>query len=170
MRVALSLMLALVVLLPLSSTPVRAEMSGGLTIGDVAPDGAVTPLGGSAEVALSAAQGGKVMVFVMFSTSCPHCQQETKALNQIFATLDPAKVSILATSLGEPAEKVLRFRERFAVKYPLALDPQRKLQRPFNIQGVPTYFILDAQRKVRAQGHAESAEKMMQQIQAALGQ
>lgn len=168
MRLALSLALVLVVLG--FAVPVRAEMSGGLTIGDVAPDGAVTLLGGSAEVALSAAQGGKVMVFVVFSTSCPHCQVESKALNQLFAAVDPARVAILATSLGEPEAKVVRFRERFAVKYPLALDPQRKLQRPFNIQGVPTYFILDAARKVRYQGHGETFEVMNAQIQKVLAE
>ena len=130
----------------------------------------MTPLGGTAEVALSAAQGGKILVFVVFSTSCPHCQVETKALNQLFATVDPNRVSILATSLGEPESKVLRFKERFACKYPLATDPQRKLQRPFNIQGVPTYFMLDGARKVRYQGHAETYDVMNAQLQKLLAE
>lgn len=168
MRVALSLMLVLAVLG--FAGPVRAEMDGGLTVGDVAPEGKVRPLGGTADTTLSAAQGGKVMLFVIFGTSCPHCQIETKALNRLFSELDATKVGILATSLGDSEAKTIRFRDRFAVKYPLALDLNGDLQRPFNIVGVPTYFILDKNRTIRYQGNAESYEVMNAQLQKVLAE
>jgi peroxiredoxin len=146
----------------------RAEMVGGLTVGDVAPDANVFPVNGAA-AALSALQGNKVLLFVVFRTSCPHCQREVKELNEVFAKFDPAKVAIISAGLGDTLALVNRFAERFGVKYPLAVDTDRKLQRPFNIQGVPTYFILDAERKVRYQGHTETAAKLIEQIQSLLG-
>lgn len=162
-------MLVLVALFSFTA-PVRAEVDGGLTIGDVAPDGQAAPLGGGAALTLSATQGQKAMLLVIFGTYCPHCQVETKALNQLFATLDPNKVAILAVGMGDTDAKVARFKERFACKYPLAVDENHKLQRPFNIVGVPTYFVLDSKRVVRAQGNAESFDVMNAQIQKVLGQ
>lgn len=167
MRVALSIVLVLAMLA--FAAPLRAEMVGGLTVGDVAPEGKVVPLGGS-ETSLGAAQGSKVLLFVIFETTCPHCQVETKALNRIQAELDQTKASILAVSLGETEAKTIRFRDRFKVTYPLALDPKGDLQRPFNIVGVPTYFILGKDRKIRYQGNAESYEVINAQLQKVLAE
>lgn len=167
MRFALSLMLVLVLAAP---AVVRAEMTGGLTVGDIAPEGKVRPVGGAADVSLGSAQGQKVLLFVIFQTTCPHCQLETKALNRLQSELDANKVSILAAALAEKEEKVLRFRDRFAVKYPLAFDQNGDLQRPFNIIGVPTYFILDKTRKIRYQGNAESYDTINAQLQKVLAE
>jgi hypothetical protein len=71
---------------------------------------------------------------------------------------------VLAVSLREKPEAVARFRERFGVRYPLALDPTGRLSRPFNIQAVPTYFILDRGRVVRFQGHQATADEWVARI------
>lgn len=169
MRVALPLLLVLAMLA--FAAPVRAEMVGGLTIGDIAPEGKVRLLADIAsETTLTAAQGNKVLLFVIFETTCSHCQVETKALNRLQAELDQTKGAILAASLGNTEAQVKRFKERFKCTYPLALDLNGDLQRPFNIVGVPTYFILDKTRKIRYQGNAESYEVMNAQLQKVLAE
>lgn len=155
----LTLILALVVL----ALPARADRIGGLPVGEVAPDLPVTPLGAE-PTALSALQGARTMVLVAFRSSCPDCQRETRVLNALYPQLDPAKVALLAVGLRDNAATVQRFRERFAVTYPLASDPEGKLGRPFNIQEVPTVTILDASRTVRFVVHEETAAQLLEKI------
>lgn len=148
--------------------PALAEMTGGLTIGDVAPDANVTPLGASVAAAISGLQGqGKVLLLEIFQVGCPHCQHETVDLNQVFAKVDPNKVAIVSVALGETDKWVQRFKTQFDVKYPLYVDSKSLTQRPFNIQAVPSYFILDAKRVIRFEGHGETAAKLLEEIEAA---
>lgn len=149
--------------LVLLALPARADRVGGLPVGDVAPDLSVIPLGGQ-PAALSALQGARTMVLVVFRSSCPDCQRETRVLNALNPQLDPARVALLAVGLRDNAATVQRFRDRFAVTYPLASDPEGKLGRPFNIQEVPTVFILDASRTVRFVVHEETAAQLLEKI------
>jgi len=72
-------------------------------------------------------------------------------------------------SLRETPEAVARFVRRFGVNYPVALDPTGRMSRPFNIQAVPTYFILDAGRVVRFQGHQATAERLVADVTSLMG-
>lgn len=137
----------------------QAERIGGIPVGEIAPDEVVTPLGGQA-ASLSSLQASKVLMLVVFRSSCPDCQRETRVLNALYPQLDPAKVSLLAVGVRDTLAVVERFRDRFGVKYPLAIDPDGKLSRPYNIQEVPTYFIVDGQRVVRFVGHEETAAQL----------
>jgi peroxiredoxin len=148
--------------------PALAEMTGGLTVGDVAPDANVTPLGATAAGAISGIQGqGKVLLLEIFQVGCPHCQHETKDLNEVFAKVDANKVAIVSVALGETDKWVQRFKTQFDVKYPLYVDAKSQTQRPFNIQAVPSYFIIDAKRVIRFEGHTQTAAKLIEQLEAA---
>jgi peroxiredoxin len=162
------IILALVTCLTVLAVPARAERIGGLPVGDLAPDLPVTPLGGE-PAALSALQAGKPMVLVVFRSACSDCQRETKVLNALWPQLDPAKVTLLAVALRDAPATVTSFRDRFAVKYPLAVDREGKLSRPYNIQEVPTVFILDAARTVRYVVHEETVAQLLQKVQTVLG-
>lgn len=139
------------------------DMNGGLTVGDVAPDGTVTPLGAPA-ITLSAYQGNTPMLLVFFRTVCPHCQKEVAQIKQAFASLDATKVKVLALSIWEDAALVAQFKTSYGITYPLAADPRGTCQRPFNVKSVPTYFILDGERKVRFQGHKAPAQQLIDQL------
>jgi hypothetical protein len=52
----------------LLAAPARAEMVGGLPVGEVAPDETVTPAGGEPAL-LSAIQGQRVMLLVAFKST-----------------------------------------------------------------------------------------------------
>jgi peroxiredoxin len=158
----------LIVLAFLIAVPVHAQMQGGITIGEVAPDVAVTPVGGEL-AALSAIQGDRVMLLVAFKTTCPYCQREVAHLNQVFAAVDATKVGVMMVSIKETPEAVARFKERFGVKYPLAIDTTGQMMRPYNIQGVPSFYVLDKARVARFQGHQDNANGFLNKVNAALG-
>lgn len=72
-------------------------------------------------------------------------------------------------SIKETPAAVERFKQRFGVKFPLAIDTTGAMMRPYNIQGVPSHYVLDRARVARSQGHEDTAAGFLNKINAALG-
>lgn len=159
---SLTLIFALAALI--FSTPARADMRGGLPIGEVAPDGTVTPLDGTPSL-LSTLQGDRVMLLQIFKTTCHYCQDEVPQVNEIHRRIDKSKVALVCVSLREAEAAVRKFIPKYGVEYPLNFDTAATLQRPFNLQAVPSYFILDRGRVVRFQGHQFTADDILQKLE-----
>lgn len=84
--------------------------------------------------------------------------------NAVFQKLDPKKAAMVAVGIQSSEAEVKRFAERFGAKYPLAADPKGLLGRPYNVQVVPTYFILDPHRVVKFEGNDATAESFITNV------
>lgn len=76
---------------------------------------------------------------------------------------------MIAVSSRETPEAIASFRERFGVRYPVALDPTGEFRRLFNVQRTPTYFVLDPGRVTRFQGHLATPDQFLTELGTALG-
>ncbi len=95
-------------------------------------------------------QRGKVVVVNFWATWCPPCRTEMPDLETLYKQFKDQGLVILAIS-DEDAGKVAPFIAEQKVTYPILLDPERKVNEIFQIEGIPKTFVYDRGGKLVAQ-------------------
>jgi peroxiredoxin len=95
-------------------------------------------------------QRGKVVVLNFWATWCPPCRKEMPDLEALYQQFKEQGLVILAIS-DEDADKVKPFIAEQKVTYPILLDPGRKVNDLFQIEGIPKTFVYDRNGKLVAQ-------------------
>jgi peroxiredoxin len=95
-------------------------------------------------------QRGKVVVVNFWATWCPPCRKEMPDLETLYKQFKDQGLVILAIS-DEDAGKVGPFIAEQKVTYPILLDPGRKVNELFQIEGIPKTFVYDRGGKLVAQ-------------------
>jgi peroxiredoxin len=95
-------------------------------------------------------QRGKVVVLNFWATWCPPCRKEMPDLEKLYQQFKDQGLVILAIS-DEDAGKVRPFIAQQMVTYPILLDPGRKVNELFQIEGIPKTFVYDRNGKLVAQ-------------------
>jgi peroxiredoxin len=95
-------------------------------------------------------QRGKVVLLNFWATWCPPCRKEMPDLETLFQQFKDQGLVILAIS-DEDAAKVRPFIAEQKVTYPILLDPGRKVNELFQIEGIPKTFVYDRSGKLVAQ-------------------
>jgi peroxiredoxin len=92
----------------------------------------------------------KVVLVNFWATWCPPCRKEMPDLETLYTQFKDQGLVLLAIS-DEDAGKVRPFVARQKVTYPILLDPGRKVNELFEVQGIPKTFVYDRSGKLVAQ-------------------
>jgi thiol-disulfide isomerase/thioredoxin len=158
-------------LVPQSATESHAQST--LKVGDSAPPFSVSTTAGPFDLATAKTP----VLLEVFATWCPHCQHETKILNDIYAkygkqiTVVSVSGSNVAIDGNTPASQadVIAFAQKFSVAYPVAYDPDLKVANLYLQTGFPTVVMIKADKKVSYIGDGEiPAATLESAIKAAL--
>jgi thiol-disulfide isomerase/thioredoxin len=108
---------------------------------------------------------GKPVVVNFWATWCQPCLKEMPSLDRLQADLDGRLVVAAVSEDRMGAQRVIPFVAEMGLdKLKIYLDPRAELGRAFNVRGLPTSIVIDAEGKVvgRVEGAAEwdSAEIM----------
>jgi len=95
-------------------------------------------------------QRGKVVVVNFWATWCPPCRKEMPDLETLYRQFKDQGLLILAIS-DEDAGKVRPFIAQQKVTYPILLDPGRKVNELFQIEGIPKTFVYNRDGQLVAQ-------------------
>jgi len=95
-------------------------------------------------------QRGKVVLVNFWATWCPPCRKEMPDLEGLYKQFKDQGLVILAIS-DEVESKVRPFAAEQKVTYPILLDPGRKVNDIFQIEGIPKTFVYDRNGKLVAQ-------------------
>ncbi len=93
---------------------------------------------------------GKVVLVNFWATWCPPCRKEMPDLNALYQRFKDQGFVILAIS-DEDAAKVKPFIAERHIRYPVMLDPGRKVNELFQVEGIPKSFVYDREGKLVAQ-------------------
>ena len=93
---------------------------------------------------------GKVMLVNFWATWCPPCRKEMPDLDALYNRFKDRGFIVLAIS-DEEAAKVAPFIEDRRIDYPILLDPGRKVNDLFQVEGIPKSFVYDRSGKMVAQ-------------------
>ena len=93
---------------------------------------------------------GKVVLVNFWATWCPPCRKEMPDLEALYNRFEGEVLVVLAIS-DEDAAKVRPFIAERQVTYPILLDPGRKVNDLFQVEGIPKTFVYDREGKLVAQ-------------------
>ena len=93
---------------------------------------------------------GKVVLVNFWATWCPPCRKEMPDLNALYNRFKDRGFVVVAIS-DEEATKVAPFIEERKIDYPILLDPGRKVNDLFQVEGIPKSFVYDRSGKMVAQ-------------------
>jgi cytochrome c biogenesis protein CcmG, thiol:disulfide interchange protein DsbE len=128
-----------------------------LDVGSRAPEYTAYALDGS-EVEL-ASYLGEVVLLNIWATWCLPCVREMPALQRLHEELGGRGLRIVAVSVdapsgalgvfGQPGGDVAEFRDRFGLTFDVLHDPSGSIQSRYQVNGLPTTFIIDRQGHIR---------------------
>jgi peroxiredoxin len=93
---------------------------------------------------------GKVVLVNFWATWCPPCRSEMPDLEALYNHYKDQGFVVLAIS-DENAEKVKRYIDENHYTYTILLDPGRKVNEEYNIEGIPKSLVYNREGKLVAE-------------------
>lgn len=100
-------------------------------------------------VTLSSYRNKQPVILFFWTTWCPFCRKELRALRDMRAELLKDKVEILTINVGEYAYKIDNFIKSYQLTYKVLLDKDATVAESYGILGVPTYILIDKGGNIR---------------------
>ncbi|MCY4145466.1 MAG: TlpA disulfide reductase family protein [Chloroflexi bacterium] len=129
--------------------PQRSKIARGSSTAAVPAVGRPAPifqLPGLTGETISLLRDGTAFTLLYFwSTTCAPCRKEMPALNDLYAS-EPLR--ILAVNMGESANRVRAWVDQLGLRYPALLDPALAVARAYQIRGLPSAFLIDAEYRI----------------------
>jgi peroxiredoxin len=111
---------------------------------------------------------GEVILVNFWATWCPPCRKEMPDLQALYDKYKDQGFVVLSIS-DEEAVKVSPFISERRITYPVLLDPGRKVNEAFVVEGIPKSFVYDRQGKLVAQSIDMRTRGQFQQMLAVAG-
>jgi|HubBroStandDraft_1064217.scaffolds.fasta_scaffold00404_16 peroxiredoxin len=93
---------------------------------------------------------GSVVLVNFWATWCPPCRKEMPDLEALYRRFGQKGLVVLAIS-DEEAGKVQPYIAEHPASYPILLDPGRKVNELFHVEGIPKSFVYNREGKLVAQ-------------------
>jgi len=93
---------------------------------------------------------GKVVLVNFWATWCPPCRKEMPDLQALYDKYKDEGFVVISIS-DEEVAKVQPFIAERKITYPVLLDPGRKVNDLFQVEGIPKSFVYDREGKLVAQ-------------------
>ncbi len=98
-----------------------------------------------AHYTLEEGAGKRPLLVYFWATWCPVCGLTTGNVSELAKDY---QVITVAMQSGE-VDAVRQHLSENALQFPVILDPQGELARSWGVRGVPTFYIVDAQNRIR---------------------
>lgn len=111
-------------------------------------------------------KSGKPIILSFFATWCKPCQQELKAIHEVYPDWqEETGVEVIAISIDEAqnAAKVKPLVDGFGWEYQVLLDPNGEFKRAMGVNMIPAIFVINGKGKIIAShsGYTQGSEKKL---------
>jgi len=91
---------------------------------------------------------GKATVVVFFFPTCHYCNAAFPQVQKIYDAYKDRGLVVLAISLDAQGASVVNpFVKKFAITFPVGLDPKMAVRETYGVWAVPSTFLIDKQGK-----------------------
>jgi len=111
---------------------------------------------------------GKVVLLNFWATWCPPCRREMPDMQKLYERFSSKGLVVLAVS-DEKRETVEDFLKKQNYTFPVVLDPGRKVNTAFGIEGIPNSFLFDREGRLVAQSIDMRTERQFLEMFRAAG-
>ncbi len=111
---------------------------------------------------------GQVVLVNFWATWCPPCRKEMPDLQALYDKYKSRGFLVLSIS-DEESAKVAPFIAERKITYPVLLDPGRKVNDAFIVEGIPKSFVYDREGQMVAQSIDMRTRNQFQQMLAQAG-
>lgn len=134
-----------------------------------APDFSASTLDGQT-VSLASFRGQKNVVVSFWASWCGPCKLEMPNLIKFYKTNhNPSSdFEILAISIDEDTKDAADFAAAQKLNFPVLLDPKQRVAKSYEVEGIPTLFVIDKTGKI-IYGHQGFDMAMEYQLSRELG-
>ncbi|MEZ4278133.1 MAG: TlpA disulfide reductase family protein [Myxococcota bacterium] len=91
---------------------------------------------------------GRVVLVNFWATWCEPCEQEMPAMERLYRALPRDRFELLAVSIDDEPGKVADFAARYALTFPVLLDPGKQVAERYQTMGVPESILVDRNGRV----------------------
>jgi thiol-disulfide isomerase/thioredoxin len=98
---------------------------------------------------------GRVVLVNFWATWCRPCVAEMPGMQQLKTTLADQPFSILAVNFGEDRSEIQQFKDSLGLDFPLLLDPDTRTPGDWDVDFLPTSFLVDARGRLRYEAYGE---------------
>jgi len=91
---------------------------------------------------------GKASILFFWTTWCPYCRSELRALSNMHPKIEKEGITVFAVNLGESENKVKRFLKEYLLNIRVLLDTLGLAGQHYEISGVPTYVFINKDGRV----------------------
>ena len=88
---------------------------------------------------------GKPILINFFASWCLPCREEMPVIEKIVREYGPKGVVFLGIAVDDTEEKMKDFIKKYGVTFPVGLDKTAKIQKSFDIYGIPTTYFISKQ-------------------------
>jgi peroxiredoxin len=111
---------------------------------------------------------GKVILLVIFQTTCPSCRHEMSEVESLYLKYRSKDFDVLAVSVAEDANVVRLFARENKLTFTFLLDKEGGIARAYNVRFIPRTLILDRSGNVEFNSHYIPAEDLEKGIKKAI--
>jgi peroxiredoxin len=117
------------------------EVPPAVDRGAPAPDFALQRLGDGTQMTLAELRG-RVVLVNFWATWCKTCEEEMPAMERLYRSLRAEGFELVAISVDQEVEEVVRFQERLGLSFPILLDPDQKAARAYQTFAFPESLLI----------------------------
>lgn len=113
----------------------------------------------SGNTVISGAYQGHKVVVSFVAEKCARCEHVLSAAQAVYA--DNREVVVLGVFKRDDSAHALSIAARLALRFPVVVDSDGSLARHFQIQDVPTTFVVDQRGRVSWLGGSDLTEEVL---------